>query len=86
MQEKVLKYYVAFKRIKNFACVEIHPAKKVITMYLKVNPEDVELQPGFTRDVRQIGHFGTGDLEVTLRNREDLERAKDLIQRSYEAS
>lgn len=86
VQEKVLKYYVAFKRIKNFACVEVHPAKKAITMYLKVNPDEVELKPGFTRDVRQIGHYGTGDLEVTLRGREDLDRAKDLIQRSYEAS
>ena len=24
VQEKTLKYYVAFKRIKNFACVEVH--------------------------------------------------------------
>ena len=86
VQEKVLKYYVAFKRIKNFACVEVHPAKRAITLFLKVNPDEVELRPGFTRDVRQIGHYGTGDLEVTLRNREDLDRAKALIQRSYEAS
>ena len=86
VQEKVLKYYVAFKRMKNFACVEVHPAKKAITMYLKVNPDEVELEPGFTRDVRQIGHYGTGDLEVTLRSREDLDRAKELIQRSYDMS
>lgn len=86
VQEKVLKYYVAFKRIKNFACVEIHPNKRAITMYLKVNPDDVELKPGFTRDVRNIGHYGTGDLEVTIQTREDLELAKDLIQMSYEAS
>ena len=86
VQEKVLKYYVAFKRIKNFACVEIHHNKRAITMYLKVNPDDVELKPGFTRDVRNIGHYGTGDLEVTIQTREDLELAKDLIQMSYEAS
>ncbi|WP_342713757.1 DUF5655 domain-containing protein [Planifilum fulgidum] len=86
VQEKVLKYYVAFKRIKNFACVEVHPAKRVITLFLKVNPDEVELRPGFTRGVRQIGNYGTGDLEVTLRSREDLDRAKNMIQRSYEAS
>lgn len=86
VQEKVLKYYVAFRRIKNFACIEIHPAKGAITMYLKVNPDDVKIKPGFTRDVRNIGHYGTGDLEVTIRTREDLEAAKDLIQMSYEAS
>ena len=86
IQEKRLKYYVAFKRIKNFACVEVHPNKSVVTTYLKVNPEDVDLIHGFTRDVRAVGHYGTGDLEVKIRTREDLERAKPLFQKSYEAS
>ena len=86
IQEKPLKYYVAFKRIKNFACVEVHPNKSVVTTYLKVNPEDVDLIHGFTRDVRAVGHYGTGDLEVKIRSREDLERAKPLFQKSYEAS
>ncbi len=86
VQEKRLKYYVAFKRIRNFACVEVHPSKSVVTTYLKVNPEDVDLIHGFTRDVRTVGHYGTGDLEVKIRNRDDLERAKPLFQKSYEAS
>ena len=86
VQEKRLKYYVAFKRIRNFACVEVHPSKSRITIFLKVNPEDIELIPGFTRDVRAVGHFGTGDLEVKIRTQGDLERAKPLLQRSYEAS
>ena len=86
IQEKHLKYYVAFKRIKNFACVEVHPSKSVVTTYLKVNPEDVDLIRGFIRDVRAVGHYGTGDLEVKIRTREDLERAKPLFQKSYEAS
>jgi predicted transport protein len=33
-----------------------------------------------------IGHFGTGDLEITLSKPEDLERAMPLIKRSYENS
>ena len=84
--EKHLKYYVAFKRIKNFACVEVHPSKSVVTVFLKVNPGDIKLIRGFTRDVRAVGHYGTGDLEVKIRNQEDLERAKPLLQKSYEAS
>jgi predicted transport protein len=86
VQEKTLKYYVAFKRIKNFSCVEVHPGKGVLTAYVKVNPKRVLLEKGFTRDVSKIGHFGTGDLEITLRNRSDLEKAKGLFQDSYEAS
>lgn len=86
VQEKTLKFYVAFKRLRNFACVEVHPGKKCVTAYLKVDPDGIRLQKGFTRDVRGIGHFGTGSLEVTLRNREDFERAKPFFQQSYEAS
>jgi len=58
----------------------------VIRIYLKVDPSSIELEDGFTRDVRNVGHFGTGDLEVTMKNHEDLERAKDLIIQSYEGS
>ncbi len=86
VQIKTLKYYVAFKRIKNFACVEIHPQTKKISLYLKVDPDSIELEIGFTRDVRKIGHYGTGDLEVTIGSLEQLEQAKELIQRSYELS
>ncbi|MEW4368239.1 DUF5655 domain-containing protein [Paenibacillus kandeliae] len=86
VQVNTLKYYVAFKRIKNFACVEIHPQTKRISVYLKVNPDSIELESGFTRDVRKIGHFGTGDLEVTIGNLEQLEKTKKLIQQSYELS
>lgn len=84
VQTKELKFYVAFKRIKNFACLEI--SSKAVTIYLKVDPDTIDLQPGFTRDVRKIGHFGTGDLEVTLRTLEDLTRAQLLVQRAYDGS
>jgi predicted transport protein len=50
---------------------------------LKVDPSTVQLEPGFSRDVTSIGHWGTGDLELTLQSLADLERAKPLIERSY---
>jgi predicted transport protein len=86
VQVKTLKFYFAFKRIKNFACVEVHPKGNYVSIYLKVNPEMVQIENGFSRDVRSIGHFGTGDLELTLRNAEDIEKAKPLILKSYESS
>lgn len=86
VQEKVLKYYVAFKRIKNFACIDIHPVKGSLTVSVKLDPRAVQLEPGFTRDVSNIGIYGTGDVEISLRSRVDLEKAKSLLQQSYEAS
>ena len=86
VQEKTLKLYIAFKRLSNFVCVSCWPTTKSLTLWVKVAPDTIELQEGFTRDVRSIGHYGTGDLEITLRTMSDLERAKPLIDRSYEGS
>jgi predicted transport protein len=86
VQCKTLKYYVAFKRLKNFATVEIRINVKVVLVYTKVDPATIELVEGFTRDVTDIGHFGTGNLEITLRSLEDLDRALPLLEKSYEVS
>jgi predicted transport protein len=86
VQVKEVKNYVAFKRIKNFACLEVYPQAKVVIVYLKVDPKTVELEDGFTRDVTKIGHFGTGNLEVTLRVLDDVKKAQPLFVRSYEGS
>jgi predicted transport protein len=84
VQEKTLKHYIAFKRLKNFAAVEIHPQNANIIVFVKSDFKSVRLEEGFTRDVRNIGHFGTGDLEITISSDDDFERAKHLIVKSYE--
>jgi predicted transport protein len=86
VQIKTLKLYVAFKRIKNFTCLEIQASTGVIRAFVKVNPDTITIEYGFTRDVRMIGHWGTGDLEITIRNDDDFERAKPLLLKGYEAS
>jgi predicted transport protein len=86
VQEKTLKYYFAYKRIKNFACVEVYAQGNKLQVFVKLNPDEMQLEEGFTRNVRNIGHFGTGDLEITIRDKEDLEKAESLILKSYEGS
>lgn len=86
VQETTLRFYIAFKRIKNFACVEFRPTTGKILVFVKVDPSTITLEPGFTRDVSSVGHFGTGDLEITLAKSEDMERAMHLIKQSYDAS
>jgi len=82
VQEKHLKLYVAFRRLKNFACVI--PYRDKLLVMLKLNPDSVLLEDGFSRDVRNIGTWGTGDLELTLRTPADLEKARPLMERSYQ--
>jgi predicted transport protein len=79
--ENQLKHYVAFKKIRNIACVEIHQSK--ILIHLAIDPHTVEIQKDFTKDMTNTGHFGTGDLQVTIKSMADFEKAKPLIDRAY---
>jgi predicted transport protein len=82
VSRKDLKLYVAFKRLRNFACVGFK--KDALFLWLKLSPEAVALEPGFSRDMRQIGHWGTGDVEILIKTHVDLDKAKSLIQKAYE--
>ena len=84
VQRKDLKIYIAFKRLRNFITVCFQ--KNNLSVYLHVDPDQVDLVAGFTRDVRNIGHWGTGNVEVTLKNLADLDKAKLLILKAYEGS
>ena len=86
VQKVERKYYFAYKRIKNFASVEIRPQIRKLVVFCKVEPKEIEIQKGFTRDVTNIGHFGTGNLEITISDAETLEKAKPLLIKSYERS
>lgn len=86
VQVKWLKYYIAFRHIKNFATAKVHPQAGTIVVWVPLNPDDVTLEKEFTRDVREIGHHGTGDLEITIHSDDDLERAKPLLLKSYETN
>ncbi|MGW2477933.1 DUF5655 domain-containing protein [Streptomyces sp. NPDC001665] len=77
--------YRAYQRLRNFACL-CPPQRTKLLVYLKIDPKDVDLVPGFTRDVSGLGHHGTGDLEVQLRTPKDVERAQGLFRASYAAS
>ena len=84
--KKTLKNYFAYRRLKNFACIEVHPQTQTILVYLKVDPDKVQLEEGFSRDVHSIGHYGTGDLELRIKDADGFAKAQPLIQQSYGAS
>ena len=86
VQRKELKLYTAFRRLRNFACVQICSPQRDphLRLYLDLLPAGVTPLDGITRDVTQIGHWGTGDLELTIRKSDDWEKAKSLVTRAYE--
>lgn len=82
VQRKELRLYVAFKRLKNFATVV--PQKARLQLYLNLDPAQVGPLPANGRDVSQVGHWGTGDVELVLSSLADLDAAKPLILMAYE--
>lgn len=84
IKEKKLKNYFGFKRIKNFACVEIYLKTNSVMVYTKANIGEVEFKEGFTRDVINIGHFGTGNLELRFTYIKQFEEVQKYVINSYE--
>ncbi|NEB62951.1 hypothetical protein G3I61_25320 [Streptomyces diastaticus] len=81
-----LRHYIAYRRLVNVASVIFRPKHEAILVYLRLDPDTVELEEGYTRDMRGIGHLGTGDLEVRVVSAADLEKAAPLIRRAFEAA
>ncbi len=87
VQRKDLKLYTAYKRIKNFSSVVVTPTKSDPRLQIYLKPEYADIDEKYhaiARDVTNIGHWGTGNLELTVRNTDDLELAYELIKVSYE--
>ena len=51
---------------------------------LRLGPTSVVFKKRFSRDISQIRHWGTGDVELLIQSHEDLDKAKPLIQKAYE--
>ncbi len=81
VEEAPKKYYIAYKVSQNFVCMEIH--KNKILLYLKLDDKDFAHIPPNGRDVSKIGHFGTGNFELSLKTPEDVKNAKEYIQFAF---
>lgn len=58
VQERILKWYIAYKRLKNFTTIQLQTQKNSLLMWLPLDPEGVALEDGFSRDVSDVGHHG----------------------------
>jgi len=81
IEESPKKFYIAYRTSQNIVCMEIQ--KRKIILFLKLDPKQIEQLPEKARDVTSIGHFGTGDLEITINSIEDFEAAKSYVETAY---
>lgn len=77
VEETPKQNYIAYKTSQNFVCLESQ--KRKMLLFLKIKPDDIDKMPIQARDVRNIGHFGTGDIEFTISSADDFETVKPYI-------
>lgn len=84
-ERAVLRRYIAYKKAgANFACAAVRRTADEILVYLRLDPAGEDLLP-FMRDVTDVGHIGTGDLELRLSDMSELQAARGYLARSYDA-
>lgn len=82
IEEAPKKYYIAYKASQNIACMAMR--KNDVGLFLKLNPKRLGDLPAIARDVSEVGHHGTGDLEITVRSENELPVAYKFINLAYE--
>lgn len=81
MEQNPKKFYVAYKISQNIVCMEIQ--KQNIRLFLKLKPADISDPPDIYRDVSDIGHYGTGNVEFTVKSEQDTDIVKPYIDMAY---
>lgn len=86
VSRRIRKQYVGYFRGKrSFFTAETQ--KQRIIVYLSLEPKAVQTwNPEAMRDTTEIGHFGMGHLEYSLRETDQLDELRSLIRAAYEAS
>jgi predicted transport protein len=79
--ENPKKFYVGYKISQNIICMEIR--KQKIVLFIKLEPSKLKNLPKIARDVTKIGHYGTGNLEITIKNKADFDVASKYIEMAY---
>lgn len=81
IETKPKKLYIAYKISQNIVCMEVQ--KKAIHLFLKLPPSEVKNPPKGYRDVSQIGHFGTGDVEFVVHTTDEFKAVIPFLDMAY---
>jgi predicted transport protein len=79
--EKPNKIYISYKHGKNFC--EVRPQSKEIKIWLDIPYSDLNDPKKLSRDVSNVGHYGTGEVETKLGNLSELGDVMYLVEQSY---
>lgn len=75
------KYYIGFIANTNF--VDMQLQKSQIKLWINLPKGTLNDPRKIMRDISNVGHWGNGDYEITLRGGEDINYLMTLIEQSY---
>ena len=82
VEEVPKKFYIVYKISQNIASMEVKKSK--VLLFVKLDPKKVDAPEKLARDVTNIGHVGTGNLELSVKSQSDLELVKPLLEPAYQ--
>ncbi len=81
IDERYRKLYIGYSVNKNFC--EIRLQKNRLQIWIDLCSEEISDPRKICRDMRKIGHYGTGETEFFLEKIEDLDIVFGLIEQSF---
>ena len=82
VHEEIRKQYLAYRLATNF--VEVVPLASELKLYLDITNAELNDPLALSRDVASVGHWGTGSVEVRLKNLEQLEDVMALVRQAFD--
>jgi predicted transport protein len=82
VERRILKLYIGYYVGKAFFTVELR--RQRLFVYLNLDPSKAPWNDHAMRDVTNVGHFGMGNTEYSLRDTEQLSEVKALIKQAYD--
>ena len=74
---------INYERSKRCFC-SVHVLQGGLRVWLQLKYSHIQKPPAFARDVANVGHWGNGDVELRISNRDELDEATELIKRSFD--
>jgi predicted transport protein len=81
IEERIHKTYIGY--YAGDSICQVRPQSINIKMWVNLGIHQINDSLGYCRDVRDVGHYGTGDTEIIVRNFEEIDYVLDIIRKSY---
>ena len=80
--EEYLKYYIAYKAETNF--IDIIPRSDNLELSLNIPINEIDDPKGICKDVSNIGRWGNGQIEVSIKNLDEIPYTIGLVRQALE--